>query len=339
MKKIKSGFILPSAACNVKKNQIKFYEMKDKEPEVGDLVYGKILHTGCHKSLENQNGRIHTVSEGTKAIFIFGNRYAPDAYEGVVPCHFKNEVDLFARSGIIGEMKVKNTNSQDCTKIKIFGYVCNEDEKVINTRDFVNIKIKEEKQIKAKMILCIGSAMNSGKSLAAAKCCWALNAVGHNVNGCKITGTASLKDILLMEDCGAQNIADFTYLGYPSTYKLSETEILNIFKTLDYKYASKQRYWVVEFADGILQRETAMLLQSEIVRKRIHKLIYCAHDATGIIGGISILKNKFNLFPDGLSGYFSSSPLAVNEIQEFVDLPYFDSMKNDLNQIAKIILE
>lgn len=339
MKKIKSGFILPSAACNIKKNQIRFYDIKDKEPEVGDLVYGKILHVGSHKSLENQHGRIHTVSEGTKAIFIFGNRYAPDAYEGVVPKCFTNEIEMLARSGIIGEMRVKNTNSPDCTKVHIFGYVCDEDGNVINTRNFVNIKIKEEKPIKAKIILCVGSAMNSGKSLAAAKCCWALNAMGHNVNACKVTGTASLKDILLMEDCGAQNVADFTCLGYPSTYMLSEEEILNIFQTLDYKYASKQGYWVVEFADGIFQRETEMLLKSDVVRSRIHKLIYCAHDATGAIGGIWVLKNKFDLNPDGLSGYFSSSPLAVNETKEYVNLPYFDSMKNDLNEISKIILD
>jgi len=64
--------------------------------------------------------------------------------------------------------------------------------------------------------------MNSGKSLTAAAICWALSAMGHKVRGCKVTGTASLKDILHMEDAGASPVADFTYFGYPSTFLLEQ---------------------------------------------------------------------------------------------------------------------
>jgi hypothetical protein len=36
--------------------------------------------------------------------------------------------------------------------------------------------------------------------------------MGKKVRASKITGTASLKDILLMNDAGANPYADFTYL-------------------------------------------------------------------------------------------------------------------------------
>jgi len=340
MKKIKSGFILPSAVCNIKKNQIKFRNNIEKTPEIGDLVYGTVLKIGKHTKLENGEGRLHTITEGTKSIFVYGNRYAPDAFEGIVPTQFKIETDILAGSGLIGELVSKNSNISSPTKVKIYGYVCNQKGEVLNTKLFPKIKteIKPQK-IKSKLILCIGSAMNSGKSLVAAKCCWALNAMGHHVNACKITGTASLKDILLMEDSGAQNVADFTYLGYPSTYMLKKEEIIKIFNNLDFKFASKTGYWVVEIADGILQREAKMLLESKELKNRIHKVVYCGKDAVGIIGGLSLLKEKYNIVPDGLSGLFSSSPLAIQELEEFVDLPHFDSMKNDLNDISKILME
>ena len=71
--------------------------------------------------------------------------------------------------------------------------------------------------------------------------------MGHTVRAAKITGTASLKDILLMEDNGASPVADFTYLGYPSTYMLDEPDLLHIFDTLDLKYAnSPKNFWVVD---------------------------------------------------------------------------------------------
>jgi hypothetical protein len=94
-----------------------------------------------------------------------------------------------------------------------------------------------------------------------------------------------------MEDNGASPVADFTFLGYPSTYMLEEKDLLHIFNSLDLKYANNTKnYWVVEIADGVLQRETAILLQSKDIRSRIHKLIFCANDTFGAIGGLKVLK-------------------------------------------------
>ncbi len=62
------------------------------------------------------------------------------------------------------------------------------------------------------------------------------------------------------------------------------------------KYGNNPKnYLVIEFADGIFQRETALLLKMPQVRHRIHKLIFCASDSIGVFGGIKILKNNLAL--------------------------------------------
>ena len=189
------------------------------------------------------------------------------------------------------------------------------------------------------MVLVCGTSMNSGKSMAAAACCWALSSAGYSVRASKVTGTASLKDILHMNDAGADYYADFTYLGFPSTYLLSETELMNIFNILDMKYASNTKnYWVVEFADGIIQRETGKLLLSEAVRSRIHRLIFCAADTFGAIGGLEVLKNRYDLEPHAISGICSSSPLHIRELSEFTKIPVFNSANPDRNQITDLLL-
>ena len=140
-----------------------------------------------------------------------------------------------------------------------------------------------------------------------------------------------------MNDAGANPYADFTYLGYPSTYMLSKDELLYIFNQLDLKYANNPKnFWVVEFADGIIERETRMLLECEQVRSRIHKLIFCANDAFGAIGGLDILKS-FDLKPDALSGICSSSPLHIRELHEFTHIPVFNSAEPDINNLAEIL--
>jgi hypothetical protein len=340
VKRIKQGYILPSAAFVLKRKQIRYYQPQAKLPQVGDVVYGNISRIGEHSALENISGRIHIIHNGTKAIFVFGNRYAPDYYEGLVPEDPVNKVDLLARSGMIGQVQVKNSLIKDPTQVEILGYVCDDDGKVLNTKNFPRIVpqnvVKHEPR--ARMILVCGTSMNSGKSWAAAASCRALSVAGYTVRASKVTGTASLKDILLMNDSGAYPYTDFTYLGYPSTYLLPENELLNIFNKSDLKYANNPRnFWVVEFADGIIQRETALLLDSQDVKSRINKLIFCGTDAFGVIGGLRLLKEKFGLVPDAISGLCSGSPLHIRELSAFSDVPIFDSANPDLHYLAELI--
>lgn len=245
-----------------------------------------------------------------------------------------------ARSGVVGNVLAKSSKVLDPTKIEIHGFVTDKDGKVLNTRNYPLITPKKTTKTfpRAKLILVVGTAMNAGKSAAASSSCLALSTGGYEVRASKVTGTASLKDILHMNDAGASYYADFSYLGYPSTYLLSEKEMFHIFDSLDLKYANnRENYWVVEFADGINQRETAMLLRSPEIQSRIHKLIFCANDAFGAIGGLRVLKEKFDLTPDAISGVCSSSPLHVKELQEFTDIPVFNSLNANASELLSLL--
>jgi len=223
MVKIKSNCIIPSSAFSIPKSLIKQYDDSIKKPpEIGDLVFGEVSNLGHHRLIESRSGRMHTINIGTRAVFVFGNRYAPDQFEGLVPDSLEEHIDLYSRGGVVGEVKVQNQLIGVATKVRVLGYVCDAEGKVINTRDHVLVQPKNSSREKrgAKVILCIGTSMNSGKTHAAAACCYAISSMGRQVRAAKITGTASLKDILLMSDCGAEHIADFSYFGYPSTYLL-----------------------------------------------------------------------------------------------------------------------
>lgn len=342
MAKITPGYILPSAAFTISKKQIAAYERAVEPPQVGDLVYGEVVRVGQHSTLENKSGRIHAIYDGSKAVFVYGNRYAPDYYESVVPSAPTRDVDLVARSGVVGQVQVKNSWVKDPTRVRVLGQVLDASGQPINTRNHALIRPSQgysPGKKRAKLVLVVGSSMNAGKSAAAAACCWALSTMGHEVRASKLTGTASLKDILHMNDAGASIYNDFTHLGYPSTYLLEREELLDIFRAVDARFANNPRnYWVVELADGVLQRETAMLLASDEVRSRIHRLIFCGADALGCIAGLQVLRDRDRLVPDAISGLVSSSPLGVSELASFTDIPVFDSIERDLNQLADVLV-
>ena len=101
MKKISPGFLMSNAAYTVKKSAIKFYAFEDRAPQVGDLFCGRVSRIGQHSRLENKKGRAHVMIDGSRAVFVYGNRYAPDHFEGYVPESSLNEVDMLAQSGIV----------------------------------------------------------------------------------------------------------------------------------------------------------------------------------------------------------------------------------------------
>jgi hypothetical protein len=342
MKKIKDGFILTSAALTISPRQVRFYQTPKEPPRQGDLVYGQVAKIGEHSTLENKSGRIHSIHAGSFGIFVYGTRYAPDYFEGMLPETCEVQTDLIARSGIIGSACTKNSAVKDPTRINVIGYVVDENGRIVNTHDTPLIipRRTEKKTPRSPMILVCGTAMNCGKTTAAVACVSALSALGYNVHATKVTGTAGLKDILYMNDAGASAYADFTFFGHPSTYMLENNELLDIFNKLDLKYANNPKnFWVVEFADGIVQRETEILLHLPEVRSRIHRFIFCAADAFGAIGGLQILKEKFDLVPDALSGKCSSSPLMMRELTSFTDIPVFNNLNVDTKQMKQILVD
>lgn len=335
---IKKGYIPTSAAYAVPSRAVAgVARLGDGPPQVGDVVYGRVLGLGQHRELENRSGRIHRLTEGAAGVFVYGNRYATDAYEALVPDAQRDEIDLVARSGIVGEARVRSSKVMAPTTVQVLGRVVDGDGCPVNTRHYrvEAPRGRERKEPRARLILVVGTSMNAGKSTTAVAICWALTVMGHKVRASKLTGTASLKEILHMNDAGATHYNDFTALGWPSTYLLEEEELVEIFDTLDLKYANNpSNWWIVELADGLLQRETAMLLANPTVQARIDRLVLCATDTFAAIGGLRVLDQHFGLEPHAISGIAASSPLGVRELRGETKIPAFDSAEPDVRPIA-----
>jgi hypothetical protein len=338
---IPRGYIVPSAAFTIQTSLAHAYESSEARPRPGDVMYGRIATLGHHRELENKNGRIHRLTDSSAALFVYGNRYATDAFEAVVPDEPMDYVDLVARSGIIGRVEVRNSRVLAPTTVRLLGRVVDKDGRPVSTLDhsLIDPQTTVKKSPRSKLVLVVGTAMNSGKSTAAVAICWALTAMGHRVRASKVTGTASLKEILHMNDAGAGVYNDFTYFGHPSTYMLDECEVLRVFNQLDLKFANNPRnFWVVEVADGLLQRETSMLLASPEVKERIHRLVFCASDTFGAIGGIHVLEDNYDLHPDAISGIVASSPLGIRELTDYTKVPAFDASEPDLRVLSELLI-
>ncbi len=82
-------------------------------------------------------------------------------------------------------------------------------------RDFV--PSPPERPFRLPTVLLIGTSMSAGKTTAAKAIVRLLDQAGLRVVGAKLAGAGRYRDVLEMEDAGAQYIFDFVDAGLPST--------------------------------------------------------------------------------------------------------------------------
>lgn len=167
--------------------------------------------------------------------------------------------------------------------------------------------------------------MNAGKTTVAGMLSRALSQAGFRVAAAKTTGTAAGKDGRFIASCGANPVVDFTDAGYPATYMLSLEELLEIQNTLlGHLRATKPDYIVVEVADGIYQRETEMLLESEEFRNTFDHVFFAANDSLSAECGVRCVRSH-NLPLRATAGVMSQSSLSIREAEKATNVPCLSS--------------
>ena len=291
-------------------------------PRRGDLVLAKVTKIGQHKRIELTNGRRARLFVGDHIAVTYGNRYAPDQYEALVPDTI-GPCDLVAAGGVASKLTFKHGSMKLPTAIKPLGLVADENGVVINLADHaLPAMVPGNRQI--PVIAVVGSSMNAGKTTTAANLIKGLVASGRSVSAGKVTGTGAGGDVWFMQDAGAQKVLDFVDAGHPSTYLIKPAELKQTFTTLmAHLDQSETDIIVIEIADGLHQSETAQLVSSDLFARFVNGVIYAAGDALGAVYGADLLQ-QWGVHVMAISGVVTRSPLAMREIQDGIDLPTLD---------------
>lgn len=304
-------------------------------PRVGDVAVFEVMNIGKHQTVQGESEKLIKIMPGDYIMAAFGHRYATEQFEGYVPQECRRDFHILGAGGTIGIVESTHAKfSGGPTKLQIVGYVTNQRDEIINTK-----AIEAERMLAfsgraaaaTKVILSIGSSMDSGKTTTAAHLVHGLAKQDKRVVFIKLTGTVYTKDRDLSYDLGAANVLDFSEYGFPSTYMCDEEELLSLYESLVAKALDVDPdYVIMEIADGIYQRETQMLLRNRRFMTTVHDVIFSACDSLSAVCGIETLK-KWNIQPFGLCGMFTTSPLLMKEVQQNCNVPIFtlDKLHNE----------
>ena len=288
-------------------------------PEAGDLVLARVEEIGQHSGLHAVTGRRSTLFAGDEIIVAYGNRYAPDQFEAVVPDDL-GPCQLAAGGGVAARVTHSHAKMRRATQLKPLGLLADADGRVVNLRRYA-LPLAERPVERPVTIAVVGTSMNSGKTTTAAHLVRGLRAAGLVVSAAKVTGTGAGGDPWLMRDAGATDVLDFTDAGYVSTYKLPIDELCGcIDRILDHLGSRGTQVAVIEIADGLFQKETAALLSMPRATEYFDLLMFAAQDAMGAAAGVDWLEQR-GLNVAAVTGLVTASPLAAREAARAVSLP------------------
>ena len=318
--------IKPTIACE----QVDTYRLDDSllhthRPKAGDAGLFEVISTGKHRLIQSPQGANTHIYEGDHILAVFGNRYATSVFEGIVPDAPQPAYQMLGRGGVIGCVRTAHSRMEEPTMLRQLAYAVDENGQIINTRYRRNQKaaFDPNRQFSGKVILSVGTSMDSGKTTSAAYLSAGLKKAGFRVAYIKLTGTLFQKDTLFVLDRGSDMAIDFSWFGFPSTYLCSLEELLDLHQSLlDVAATIEPDFVLVEIADGLLQRETHMLLSSAAFMGTVDEVLFSCSDSLGALGGLQVL-NEMGIQPFAISGLVTSSPLLVEEARAFVREPIF----------------
>lgn len=320
--KLKKTIICRNVTSTTINKQIK----KTYIPKAGDVAVFKVKEIGKHTRIQSTSGNNKYILPGDLIMAVFGNRYATEQMEGFVPNRYHNTYHILGQGGAIGILENLHEKFEKIgpTSLKLVGYVVEENGEVINTK-YLNSEVSTLKSIKTnanpKVILSLGTSMDSGKTTSAAFIARGLKLARKKTAYIKLTGTVFTKDKNMVKDYGASVSLDFSHFGFPSTYMCSTKEILDLYQNLlDYVKPSNPDYIIVEIADGLLQRETHALIHNKSFMNNVSGALFSSLDSMSGIAGADLL-SELGCPIIGVTGLFTTSPLLINEVRKKSNYP------------------
>ncbi|MBX7060577.1 MAG: hypothetical protein K1X52_02885 [Pyrinomonadaceae bacterium] len=288
-----------------------------RKAKVGDLVAVRALNDSrSYGMLETPTGRLARIKKDSIICGVLGERRALKGIVGEVPETVAggDQLSILNLGGVIGKRTGVHSSLGTVVDVEVLGAVCDKDGQGLDLAATALPK-GHEMSVSAPIILVAGTCMNSGKTVAVAEIIREASLSGLNVAGVKLTGVACLRDTLEMQDNGAFATVSFLDFGLPSTVGRDDLEEVAI-GAFNFVNSLSPDLIVAELGDGVMGGYSVeKLLSSSKVMAAVKKIVFCASDFVGVVGGIVVLED-FGLKPDIISGSVTDSQMGEASIRE-----------------------
>ena len=318
--------------------------------EEGVLVAVRVLNNkNRYNQLELTSGRMATVNQGDIVVGALGHRNALRGYSGHLPGELAvgDQIQLLNIGGVLGICDSANPDVGPPFNCEVLGTVL--DFPYLGERIGVPARVGERAldadaaldTAGVPVIALAGTCMDSGKTAAACAIVGRLRHLGVRVAACKATGVSLRRDILAMEDAGAQETMIFSDLGIVTTTADNGPALTR--SLLTGLAAHSPDVIVLELGDGLLGAYgVEAILSDASIREVLTAVVLCANDPVSAWGGAKILREQFGIEPAVVTGPATDNAVGIEQIAERLDLPAINALTNGValgDSIAELLQE
>ena len=302
--------------------------------EEGVLIAVRVLNNkNRYNQLELTSGRMATVNQGDIVVGALGHRNALRGYSGHLPEKLSvgDSIQLLNIGGVLGICDSANPDVGPPFNCEVLGTVLHFP--YLGERIGVPARVganKLDPDIElvtggVPVIAMAGTCMDSGKTAAACAIVSRLRHLGFHVAACKATGVSLRRDILAMEDAGAQQTMIFSDLGIVTTTAKNGPALTR--SLLTGLAAHQPDVIVLELGDGLLGAYgVEAILSDDAIHGALTGVVLCANDPVSAWGGAKILREQYGIEPLVVTGPATDNAVGVDQIAERLGLPAINAL-------------
>jgi hypothetical protein len=278
--------------------------------ETGDYVVGEVVSAPNRLSrIELASGRMVEVGQGDSIVGAFGVRYATlEAVGGWQGIGHARMMEALTGAGLFGKATSSSALLPPLLSLVYRGHVLL-GEKKASMRDYV--QDVPEREFGLPVVLLVGTSMSAGKTTSAKVIVRLLREAGLTVVGAKLTGAGRYRDILSMQDAGAERIFDFVDAGLPSTV-VPEKEYRKILRQLLRRIAAAD-------ADALVAEVGASPLEpynGEAAIQEIGPNVRCTVLSASDPYAVTGVTTAFGSRPDLVTGLATSTTAGIELVEK-----------------------
>ncbi|HKE01107.1 MAG TPA: hypothetical protein VKE69_08865 [Planctomycetota bacterium] len=295
-----------------------------------------------YNTLEDLHGRMVALHPGDVIAGALGHRDALYGFSGRVPEAVApgDELQLLNLGGVIGTGAEATPSLGEPFKLEVLGSVL--EFPYLGTRVGVPANIARAALPSAPLpselppvVVLVGTCMDAGKTTAAAVIISELTRRGLRVAAGKLTGVSLRRDVLQMADCGAEPVAIFTDFGVVTTDE--STALAAAHSQVAFLADSEPDVIILEMGDGILGTYGVhSLLGDRALAGAVRATVLCAQDPVGAWGGQQILRERYGIDADVVSGRVTDTPVGLRFCRERLGVPAWNALR-DGHRLAETV--
>ncbi len=291
-----------------------------------------------YNQIEGADGVFRTTVRGDVLAAVLGERQALKGYSGRIPRQIApgDTLHVLNMGGIVGRCTSDHPDLGPALRVEVLGAVVGADGRHARIQDHA-IEAAEHLAHAAPLVMVSGTAMNTGKTYAAARLVAGLTARGLRVAAAKLTGASLMRDVRAMEAAGAVAVATFTEAGVvASTGRDMVPVAKGIVAHLDRQAPDVM---VLELGDGIIgPYGVDDILQDMELQRLTAAHVLAATDLAGAWAADQLFRTRYRSGLAAVVGPATDTEVGRRYIQNTLGVPAVNA-RAEPERLARLVAD